>query len=289
MTGVEMTHRAARLAFVLVLLLAACGGGDGDTTTQPDAGTGQSTTSAGTPPTTAAAPTTAAPVSGNTDDAFCAFLIDYANDVANDFNILSMSAAEIEAAFKGNLDAINQALDLAPNAIRADIELFAAAYGGFVDFLAENDFNFLAMSEDALDDPRLQALEDPALEEAGNRIEEYCGIENFITPNPAPSAGGGSGSLPGATVPSEFPSDLEPPGGVVVANVNVAGATSVTFDTEASADDVIEYYTDVLGPPIQQLDDPKGALWSTTYEGVALNLVVADIGGATQVNVILGP
>ena len=132
------------------------------------------------------------------------------------------------------------------------VALFAMAYGGLIDFLDENQFNFLAITEDSLDDPRLLALEDPALEEAGNRIEEYCGIENFIAPNPAPSAGGGSGSLPGATVPSDFPSDLEPPGGVVVANVNVAGATSVTFDTEASADDVIEYYTELLGPPVQQ-------------------------------------
>ncbi|MDJ0961557.1 MAG: hypothetical protein QNJ88_12940 [Acidimicrobiia bacterium] len=280
----------AKLALVLALVVAACGGGDSTTTTAAPAGSGddqQSTTAA---PTTAAPTTTAAPVAANTDDEFCAFIAAYANEVETEFNIMSMSAAEIEAFFNDSLDAINQAEGLAPDDIRADVALFATAYGGFVEFLAENNFNFLAIAGTALDDPRLVALEDPALEEAGDRIEAYCGIENFITPNPAPPSSGGTGGLPGASVPEDFPSVLEPPGGVVVANVNVAGAVSVTFDTPTSTDEVIEYYTDILGPPIQQLDDPKGALWTTTYEGVFLNLVVADVGGAaTQVNVSLGP
>lgn len=281
-----MTGRLAKLALTLALLAAACGGGDEGATTT-DAPSGNGTEPAQTT-TTAAPTTTAADISANPGDDFCAFITAYAEEVEQEFDVIGMSPAELEAAFTANLDAMNQARDLAPNELRADVELFVDAYGGFIDFLAEYDFNFLALTEEALNDPRLQALEDPALEAAGKRIEEYCGIDNFITPNPAPGGGGSTGT-PGADVPSDLPDELLPPGGVVVATVNVSGALSVTFDTEATTDEVIAYYTDVLGPPVQQLDDPAGALWTTTYEGAFLNLVVADIGGATQVNVSLGP
>ncbi|MDH3189742.1 MAG: hypothetical protein OEM39_03775 [Acidimicrobiia bacterium] len=258
---------------LLVIVLAACGGGDGDDTTTTQAG--------GVDETTTTTPTSGGAGAGGD---FCDFLVDYAENA--DFSPVGISPTQIEQTLMGSLDAINQGLELAPSEIKADVALFADAYAGFVDFLGEYEYNFLSIPEDAFDDPRLAALEDPELEAAGQQIEEFCGIDDFITPGP--SGPTGSGSLPGASLPEDFPPGLEPPGGVVVASVEAGGATSVTFDTEMSSDDVIAFYTDLLGPPTQQLDEPKGALWFTEYEGVTLSLVVAEIGpNMTQVNVTL--
>ena len=288
--GGNMSSRLAKLAIAAALLVAACGGGDSDTTTTDASPSGTDQPSTTVAATTAAPTTTSGTVSGNTDDEFCEFIIAYANEVEAEFNVISLSPEELEAAFNDNLDSINQALALAPDELRDDVALFADAYGGFIDFLSEYDFNFLAIPEDAFDDPRLAALEDPALEEAGNRIEEYCGVENFITPAPTPPTGGGGGPssvITGGDVPDEFPSELEPPGGVVVASFSGAGALSVTFDSSESAEDVVDFYTDILGPPTAQT--PEGALWTMTYEGTFLNIVVAEIeGGTSQINVSLG-
>jgi hypothetical protein len=78
------------------------------------------------------------------------------------------------------------------------------------------------------------------------------------------------------------------PGGEVVAIVSAPGGTSVTFDLSADTDDVIASYTEILGPPAQALDEPKGALWATSYQGSQLNLTVAETGATSvQVNATL--
>lgn len=260
----------------LVLVLAACGG-EGDTSTT--AGDGGSTAA----PTTTAATTTAAPpvVAGND---FCGFIADYAENAA--ISPIGLSPEAIEAAFKQNLDAINQAVDLAPGEIKGDVEMFADAYGGFVDFLGDYGYNFLAIPEDALNDPRLAVMDSPELVAAGDRIEEFCGLDDLIAD--PPDAGGGGGALPPTELPDGFPGDLEPPGGEVVAVVNIGTGESVTFDVEGSTDDIIAFYEDQLGAPTQSLDTPKGALWITEYEGQQLTLAVSEVGtNMVQVNVTL--
>jgi hypothetical protein len=292
-----MGKRMRSLTIVLVILAAACGGGDGDDAAAPQGGSDSTTTAgavattAGAVTTTAAVATTAAAVTGNPGDEFCQYLTDHATEFAEQFNIMSMSADEIEAALRANLDAMNHARDIAPSELRADVEAYAVAYGGFIDFLDEYDFNFLSMPEDAMDDPRLQALDDPALNESGARIEEYCGLDSFIaSPPSAPTTDGGGGTVqPGGEVPEDFPAALEPPGGKVVATVSAGGASFVTFELSSGADELIAFYTDILGDPLQVMDDPAGALWITSYEGLGLNLVVSEVGGGlTDVTVTYG-
>lgn len=289
----ESVKRASRLLASLILVLAACGGADepADTSTSGPAGNGSTNTTAGNAgvTTTAAPPATSAAPSGNSSDDFCQFVVAYAEDT--DLSPIGLSLDEVEDLFTSNADAINQAVQLAPQEIKADVAMFADAYGGFVELLAENNFNFLALGDAALDDPRLAALEEPELEAAGDRIEAYCGIENFIdtAPQPPGGDGGGGGISAGSDLPDDFPSDLVPPGGVVVASVNVAGASSVTFDVEADTDDIIDFYKEALGAPAQETSNPKGALWVTTSADGSLTVVVAEVGpGMLQVNVTAG-
>jgi hypothetical protein len=85
---------------------------------------------------------------------------------------------EIEATFEQLMDDIDQAVDMAPDELRADVELLADGVSGLVEVLAEYDFNFLAIPESATDDPRMAALEDPAYEAASARIDAYCGFDD---------------------------------------------------------------------------------------------------------------
>jgi len=169
--------------------------------------------------------------------------------------------------------------------------MFGVAFGGFVDFLSEYGWDFLAISEEALDDPRLAALEDLELEAAGMRIENFCGIDNFFDAAPTSPDGsppGGNGTVGGSDLPEDFPAELAPPGGDIVAVVNVGGATSVTFNLSTDTDDVIASYTEIVGAPVQALDEPKGALWVVSYEGLQLSLTIAEIGdNMVQINVTL--
>jgi len=279
--------RALRLLVTMALVLAACGGSD-----EPAASTaapgddGGSTTS-----TTAAATTTteAAPLANPSDD-FCEFIIAY--DEETDFSPIGMNAAELEEAFTNNLDAINQAAELAPSEIRGDVVMFAEAYAGFVELLAENGFNFLALANVDQNDPRLTALEDPDLQAAGDRIEAFCGIDDFIATPPQPpddSGGGGGTALPGGELPEDFPTALIPDGATIVVVLNVQGTDTVTYDIEMSTDEVIGFYEELLGTATSELDDPKGAFWLTSYEGTNLTVTVAETGGTqTQVNLALG-
>ncbi|NND03930.1 MAG: hypothetical protein HKN91_14205 [Acidimicrobiia bacterium] len=275
--------RALRLVVALLLVLAACGGGDdeGGNTTAAPAGDGS-----------AAAPTTQAPntpaVTVGND--FCGFIIEYAN--SSDFSPVGVAPAQVEAAFMTNLDVMQQAAAIAPGEISADVDMFVVAYGGFVDFLGDYDYNFLNIPEEAFDDPRLAAMEDPELDAAGERIEEFCGVDNFIATPPAGPAGGGGGTaapLPGAELPADFPAELVPPDSVVLANISVGGGVAVTFQMEADPDDIIAFFTDVLGPPAQSINEPKGALWFSEYQGKTASVTVAEVTpGVVQANVTLG-
>ncbi len=286
------------LVIATMVILAACGGGDegvgdegaGDTTTVAAGGDGSTTTAApaGTDGSTTAAPVTTATPAANPSDDFCRFATDYAENV--DFSPMGMSPADVESVLRSTNDAIGQAARVAPSEIKADVQMFADAYGGFIEVLDELGFNFLAFNDDMLDDPRLLALEDPALEEAGARISAYCGIDDFIAAGPGTTSGtGGSGTgLPPVDLPEDFPTELVPPGGTAIVSLDIAGSKSVTFDVESSADDVIAYYSDVLGEPTVEMNDPDGALWSAPYGGSTVNVVVSETAQDTsQVNIIV--
>ncbi len=288
--------RASGLIVALMLVLAACGGGDeeaSETTAPTDDGSGQVTATTEPAATTTEAPaaTTEAPTA-NSSDEFCQFVITVAAE--SDFTPLGLSPQELEEAFTGNLDAINQAAALAPDEIRNDVLLFSTAYGGFVELLAESGFNFLALADLDESDPRLAALDDPALIAAGERIEQYCGIDNFIATPPAPpsdpgnSGDAGAGSI-GGDVPDDFPAELLPDGANVLVAISSQGATSVTYEIALPADDVIAYYEALLGVAASAFNDPKGALWFTSYEGAGLGVTVTERDATTtDVNVTRG-
>ena len=98
-----------------MLVIAACGGGsDEPTTTEaPSGGDGTTTTAADQTTTSTAGPT------ANPSDDFCEFIVAYAEDV--DFSPVGLNPDEIEELFTSNLDAIDQAADLAPNELRGDV------------------------------------------------------------------------------------------------------------------------------------------------------------------------
>ncbi len=289
--------RASVFVIGLILVLAACGGDtDEASETSTTAANGNETTATSESPaattTEAPATTTSEAPAANSSDEFCQFVVAAAAE--SDFTPLGLSPQELEEAFAGNLDAINQAAALAPADIRSDVLLFADAYGGFVELLAENDFNFLALADLDESDPRIVALDDPELVAAGERIEQYCGIDNFIATPPAPpsdpgppgDAGGGS---IGGDVPDDFPAELLPEGAEVIIAISSQGASSVTYEIVLPADEVIAYYEDLLGTAASEFNDPRGALWFTTYEGVGLGVTVTERDATTtDVNVTLG-
>lgn len=107
---------------------------------------------------------------------FCDFNADISTGV--DEVDISGDPGDLEAAFDNLLNNIDRAVDLAPDEIRDDVATLADAMEGFVDILAEYDYNMFAMGAAAEDDPRLAAMEDPAFEAAGDRVNEYCGFDD---------------------------------------------------------------------------------------------------------------
>lgn len=279
--------KLTRLLVVLALILVACGGDEeaGDDGSDDTGGTETTTTTTTSAPTTT---TTVVSSSGGGGD-FCDFVAQQAQTVTP--SPVGLNPAEVEENFTEILATITMAADLAPGEIQSDVQLFVDAYGGLVGFLSEYEFNFLAIPEADLDDPRLNALEDPELEAAGDRIEVFCGIDSFIETPPAggaPPQGGdtGGGPLPGTGLSDTFPADLVPPDGELLATVTVSGNESATWELTTPLDESITFYTDLLGPPTGTT--PEGAIWVTEFEGRQLNVVVADADGFISVNVIIG-
>lgn len=275
----------ARLVFVavLVLVVAACGG-------EPDAasddGSGDSdgsstTTSVATSSTTSTTTTTTTVEASS--DSFCQFASEN-NDTLGPTFSPTQTPDQLRDRLLDTRDRISQAVELAPNEIKDDVRVFETAYNGLIEVFEEIEWDFANAPDDLDQDPRVLALESPDLEAAEQRIEDFCGFD-FIPDQPS----GGTGGTGGAGLPDDFPSDLVVEGGEVVAVVNIGGTDSVTYDVSLDTDEVIAYYTDLLGDPTSSLETPRGALWVTTWEGAALNVSVVEVTpGSTQVNVTLG-
>jgi hypothetical protein len=95
---------------------------------------------------------------------------------------------------------------LAPNAIEADIAILAEGFKGFVDVMADYDYDMFAVPED---DPRLEALNDPRYEEADDRVDAFCGIED--EPEPADNGfdtGDDDAEVPDLGIPDEETRDI---------------------------------------------------------------------------------
>ena len=97
--------------------------------------------------------------------------------------------ATLEDTFKQVVDNIDRATSIAPGEIRGDVAILSEGFKAFAEILEEYDWNIFAIPDDVGDDPRLAALEDPRYEEAADRVNAFCGIED-----PDPVVGGDAGT-----------------------------------------------------------------------------------------------
>lgn len=113
---------------------------------------------------------------GSSSD-FCRFN-DAINTGMDDLDPLSMGPEDIQNAFRQIADNIDQAIGMAPGEIRSEVEILANGVEGFLEVLEEYDYDFFAIPEEMQDDPRLAAVNDPRYEEAIDRVNEFCGVED---------------------------------------------------------------------------------------------------------------
>lgn len=168
----------------LALIATACGGDDGgsDDATPTTAASSNSDGGADTTTTTAAATTTTTEVSvsGDSDSTWCRELrrVSEENASPGDLNFMTATPEEIKEAFETVLATFEEAADSAPPEIEDDVQVLLAAYGTFVAKGNEAGWNLLAMGND----PEFQAaFDDPAIEQAADRIDAYardvCGVD----------------------------------------------------------------------------------------------------------------
>jgi hypothetical protein len=124
--------------------------------------------------------------SGDGSGDFCDFMADAQDDV--DFEGLDGSATgdDLRAQFQEARDALDTAVDRAPDEIRGDVETLADAFVQLDDLLSEYDYDFTQLAAQAAEDPEAFAefeaiASDGRYTEAGERIEAYltdvCGID----------------------------------------------------------------------------------------------------------------
>lgn len=109
------------------------------------------------------------------DSDFCQFNDDI-NGGMEDVDVFG-DPDSIESAFEDVADTIDRAVAVAPGEIRDDVEYLAESVDGFIEFLAEYDYDLLSVPEDAQDDPRLAVGDDPAYDAALERVNAFCGVE----------------------------------------------------------------------------------------------------------------
>lgn len=199
--------RVLALVMALAMITTACGGSDSeDTTTTAAAASGggddggdggDDTTTTTTAPTTT---TTEVSVSGDGDSDWCRELrrVSEETEGPGDIDILTATPEELGRAFETVLDAFSEAADSAPSEIADDVDVLVNAYATFVEKGKEANWNLLALAND----PDFAAtFDDPAIEQAGDRIDAYgrdvCGVDFSTladTSGAPPGPGGGDGS-----------------------------------------------------------------------------------------------
>ena len=287
-------RRLSALLAAIALLAAACGGGD-------DAGQEDSDSTA--PPTTVASPTTVAPSpadagtaapaettppdtpdlgSGSSTD-FCRSADDLENE---DFDFMAIGAApaDLEASINELLSIFDEAAANAPSEIADDMAVLRQAFEGFAALLADYDYDFFAIAQEAENDPRLLAFEGDEIEQAANNIAAFCGFDVDATDDDD-VAGPPLGDIPDVMdegLPAGFPEALVPPGVVSVESFDAAGLQSVNITSSAPFDELVEFYTGVLGAPLGVFDDGTGkvAAFVAELDGSSVNISLSE--GDTQ-------
>lgn len=275
-------RRAATMFFVLGLCVSSCGGG-GDsaatttTSAPPDGAT--STTSIADD----GQPETSTTVADGSDSEFCAFVTEV--DEAQDDVDVGLDPETFRESIETSVAALERARELAPGEIRDDVALVATAFADFAELLDEYEYDFMALATVAADDPRLLALEEDELAAATERIGEFCGIDlgtGVETGDAEQPGDDGGGSGDGGTLAET----LTPPGVVESAAM---GSGTTLFSSEASFQEAVDFYLDVLGPALFVNEDEQSAVWSTVYEGAAVSVNVSGQDGGLEILVaVLG-
>jgi hypothetical protein len=191
--------RVLALILALALIATACGGddgGSGDTTTTTASassdGDGDTTTTTPAPTTT----TADVSVSGDSDSAWCRGLRQASEETAGPgaIDLLTATPEELGRAFEAVLDTFTEAADSAPPEIADDVDVLLTFFAAMVEKGRDADWNLLALAND----PEFGAtVDDPAFEQAANRVDAYsrdvCGVDfsTFADAGGAPTTPGG--------------------------------------------------------------------------------------------------
>lgn len=284
--------RLGVLVAVIALVAVGCGGGDDSSQEAPDSTASPATTA---PPTTLAASTadaaTDAPTetsppdtpdfgSGSSSD-FCRSAADIEND---DFSLFAFNStpADLEAGINEVLALLEEASRVAPSEIADDFDVLRQTFVDFAGLLADYNYDFFAIASEAENDPRLIAFDGDAVEQAANNIAAFCGID--VEPpesdpvNPPPVV-----DVPDVMVdglPDGFPEALVPPGVESVESFDTPGLQSVSITSSAAFDDIVDFYTAVVGAPLGIFDDGSGqaAAFVAELDGASVNISITDEG-----------
>jgi len=254
--------RVLVLVLALVLVATACGGGDSDDTTTTTAAASDGGSDGGSNTTTTAADTTTtteASVSGDSDSTWCRELrrVSEETEGPGAINFLTATPDELQETFEAVLGAFTEAADSAPPEIADDVDVLLAAYESFVEKGNEVEWNLLALA----DDPDFAAtFEDPAIEQAADRIDAYgrdvCGVDfsSFA------DAGGAAPPPPGGG-----DADADDPVSIVLSTIGIPRALFT--------DEQIECVTDELGEEFVASVTPG---WVATPEALEALLAAVD-------------
>jgi hypothetical protein len=266
------------LTVAFTVIITSCGGGDAETApsnpvTTPAPGTGKTDSGASAASATPAPASTLAPGVGDNDPEgdpaapgpgassdFCEFIagIDESSD---DFGT---DPDSFRAEMEETLAAMERARDLAPPAVRDDVTFVFNIFAGFVDLLEEYDYNLFAIGAVADTDPRILSVDEAEYDDAVARIGASCGLDLDNDPGPLPGDADPNdpGPLPGAggtQPPGGVPPELVPPDLEQTFDV---GNGSVVYSSTASFEDLVDFYTGVIGSPLFADPTQMVALWS---------------------------
>ena len=274
-------RRVATMFFVLGLCVSSCGSGDDSaatTTSAPSDGVTSTTSIADD-----GAPESSTTVADGSDSEFCAFVTEVGE--AQDDVEFGLDPASLRESMETSVAALEQARELAPGEIRNDVDLVATTFAGFAELLEEYGYDFLAIAQGAADDPRFLAFEEDELVTATERIGEFCGIDlgaGVGTGDAEPPGGDDGESGDGG----DLAAALTPPG---VTESSAMGSGTTLFSSDASFQEAVDFYLDVLGPALFVNEDEQSAVWSTVYEGAAVSVNVSGQDGGLEILVaVLG-
>lgn len=259
-------RRLLILLALVALMAAACGGDDSsaegddtggdDTAASAEDDTGGDDTASGGDDTggddtASGGDDTAAATGGGEGSDFCDRWTSEEEDLGPDTFDFFATPDELEATVTESLEAFDEVRDSAPDEIRADVDVLYDNFSELAQLLEDNDWNYLAIAEDA------PTLDGQAAIEASANIDAYCGV-----------ADGDAGV---DVDPSDFLPDPDVIEDLQQDGSNDPEGAALTFyqalgHDEATAQCLVEEFGD-----FEQLDsDPSPELFTEEYCGLTI-------------------